>query len=163
MKLLVITNNPERASFRQRIKTYLGDFKSNGIDCSMVKLPKGLSLRWRLLKDSSNYDAVFLQKKLLTYLDGMQLKKYAKKVIYDFDDAMMYNDKKPEKQNYKRKSSFKRTIQLSSLVIAGNSYLAHHASQYNENVHVISTGLEVGNYVRCDNSNEKMPLSVWYG
>ncbi|HUU41802.1 MAG TPA: glycosyltransferase family 4 protein [Desulfatiglandales bacterium] len=164
MKLLLITNNPGRASFRQRINIYLDDFQRNGIDCSMVKLPKGLVPRWKLLQGSSNYDAVFLQKKLLNYLDGMLLKKYAKKVIYDFDDAMMYNNKKPDIQSYKRKSSFKRTIQLSSVVIAGNSYLAHHASEYNGNVHVIATGLDVGNYIRRENSNESNVIRlVWIG
>ncbi|MCX5638735.1 MAG: hypothetical protein NTX52_13750 [Planctomycetota bacterium] len=38
MNLLIITNNPNRASFRQRIGVYIDALRSNGIDAEVAKL-----------------------------------------------------------------------------------------------------------------------------
>lgn len=146
MKLFVITSNPSRASFRQRIELHLSYLNKCGINCDVASFPKQILSRWKLLKRSSQYDAVFLHKKRLNWLDGFWLNRYAKKIIYDFDDAVMYNDKKPEKFSYKRQSSFKRTVKFADLIIAGNDCLADHAKQYSNNVHVLPTGLKISDY-----------------
>jgi hypothetical protein len=39
MKLLIITNNPQRASFRQRFGAYLPILAAGGIDCRVAALP----------------------------------------------------------------------------------------------------------------------------
>ena len=49
-KLLAITNNPERASFRQRVGVYVDLLRSNGIDCEIATLPDGFVARRRLFK-----------------------------------------------------------------------------------------------------------------
>ena len=67
MRLLVISNNPNRASFRQRIGIYLDALRANGVTCDVVKLPSGESARLRLFKDSSNFDCVVLHKKCLNF------------------------------------------------------------------------------------------------
>lgn len=67
MKLLVLTNNPSRPSFRQRIEIYLETLRCNGIDCKVTKLPSGKFARFRLFKQTANFDAVLLQKKCLNF------------------------------------------------------------------------------------------------
>ena len=64
MKLLVITNNPNRASFRQRIANYFEVLNENGIKCEVVKLPRRKLARIKLFKKTADYDGVLLQKKL---------------------------------------------------------------------------------------------------
>ena len=63
MKLLIITNNPERTSYRQRIGVYLDCLRNNGIDCEIAFLPKGMLARVKLFKSSAEFDAVFKHKK----------------------------------------------------------------------------------------------------
>ncbi len=63
MTLLVISNNPSRPSFRQRIEIYLHTLQRNGIDCEVAKLPSGEFARFRLFKKAADFDCVFLQKK----------------------------------------------------------------------------------------------------
>jgi glycosyltransferase involved in cell wall biosynthesis len=146
MKLLILTNNPSRASFRQRIGVYLGTLQDNSIKCDVVQYPSGSLARWRLLRQTGDFDAVFLHKKRLNPFDALWLRRNNRKVIYDFDDAVMYNDKNPNRPSLKRQKSFERTAKLTDMVIAGNSYLAGHARKFNNNVEILPTGLSVAEY-----------------
>ena len=109
MRLLVISNNLERASYRQRIGEYLDVFRHANIDCEVERLPSGPAARWRLLGQSGDFDAVFIHKKRLNPLDAFRLRRCSKKIIYDFDDAVMYTEKSPESPSRKRLKSFERT------------------------------------------------------
>jgi glycosyltransferase involved in cell wall biosynthesis len=146
MKLLVVTNNSNRARFRQRIAIYIDTLKKNGIDCRVEQLPRWVMSRRRIFMQANDFDAVFLHKKILNPFDAYYLKKYAKKIIYDFDDAVMFDDKQPQKSHRKRQASFKRTVLFADLVIAGNIYLAQHARRFNTNVEIVPTGLDTKAY-----------------
>ena len=146
MKLLVLTSNPDRASFRQRIAVHVDNLRANGIDCELEKLPRGLFSRRRLFMRAKDFDGVFLHKKILNPFDAYYLKKYAQKIIYDLDDAVMFDDKHPERTHHKRQNSFRRTVPLADLVIAGNAYLAEHARKFNSNVEILPTGLDTKAY-----------------
>jgi len=156
----------ERPSFRQRIGGCLDILRSNGINCEVVRYPRSLPARYKVLKRCADFDAVYLQKKTLNFLDGFLLRRYAKNVIFDFDDAVMYDDKQPERKPsyYKRTKPFERIVGLSKLVIAGNSYLAELARRFNPNVEVLPTGLDIGSYklqsILKKDSNIRL---VWIG
>jgi glycosyltransferase involved in cell wall biosynthesis len=163
VNLLIVTNNPERASFRQRIGTYLDFFHDNGINCEVAKLPAGSLARRKLFKQATDFDGFFLHKKRLNSLDAFWVSRYAKKVIYDFDDAIMYSDKHTDRPSHKRQKSFKRTVQLADMVIAGNSYLAEHARKSNTSVNLLPTGLDTHIYKsKSDLKNNNLHL-VWIG
>ena len=164
MNLLVLTNNPERASFRLRIEVYLDVLRDNGIECEVVRFPAGSLARRKLFKQTANFDAVFLHKKRLNSLDAFWLRRYAAKVIYDFDDAIMYSDKHPDRPSRKRQESFQRTVKLADMVIAGNSYLAEHARKLNPNVEVFPTGLDTHAYeLKVEPTNDAKLRLVWIG
>ena len=166
MNLLIISNNPERASFRQRIQMHLGTLRRDGIDCEVVHYPRGSLARHKVLKRSVEFDAVYLHKKTLNFLDALWLRRYARNVIYDFDDAVMYHDKHPERKpsRHKHTKPFERTVKLAQLVIAGNSYLAEHARKFNANVEVLPTSLDIKTYdCQADRENDGKIRLVWIG
>ena len=164
MNLLVLTNNPTRASFRQRIGVYLDILRDNGIECEVARFPPGSLARRKLFKQTANFDGVFLHKKRLNFLDAFWLRRYAGKIIYDFDDAIMYSDKHPDRPSRKRQKSFQRTVKLADMVIADTSYLAEHAQNFNKNVNVLTTGLNVSNYKQNVNQPDDGKLRlVWIG
>jgi len=146
MNLLIISNNPSRASFKQRIEVYLDTLRTNDIDCEVAKLPHSSLARRMLFKRAGQFDGVFLQKKCLNFFDALCLRKYSKKIIYDFDDAMMYSPKKPDSNRSSHFRLFRRTAKLADVVIAGNSYLAEHAQRFNTNVKILPTGLDTKAY-----------------
>ena len=143
---MILSNNTNRASFRQRIAVYLDILRASGIDCRVEQLPQWIISRRRLFMQANDFDAVFFHKKILNPFDAYYLRKYAKKLIYDFDDAIMFDDKHPERPHHKRQTSFRRTATLADLVIAGNFYLAEYARRFNPNVEILPTGLDTKAY-----------------
>lgn len=164
MKVLVIISNPKRASFRQRIAIHLEKLHSHKIDCSVVKLPSGPLTRRKMFQKTADYDCVILHKKALNYLNAIWLRKYSKKIIYDFDDAIMYNPSNPEKPSFKRLKAFQRTVSLADMVIAGNNYLAEHTMKFNRNVRVLPTGLDTKPYLMPSEPKKENNIRlVWIG
>jgi glycosyltransferase involved in cell wall biosynthesis len=166
MNLIIITNNPSRASYRQRVGIYLDLFRSSGINSQVVHYPKSISARWKILKSCNDFDAVLLHKKTLNIFDAFWLKRYAQKVIFNFDDAIMYYEEHPGRKPSRRKHQkpFERTIKLANMVIAGNSYLAERAKQFSSNVQILPTGLETKLYKTYlgTKKDDKIRL-VWIG
>lgn len=164
MRLLILTNNPDRASFKQRIGEYLDTLIAGGIHCEVVKLPAGSLARRSLFKRGAAFDGVFLHKKGLNPFDAFWLRKYARKIIYNFDDAVMYSDKNPDRCSRSHFASFRRSVRLADLVICGSAYLAEHARRFNSNVEILPLGLKVGDYRvdPADKADDKVRL-VWVG
>lgn len=164
MNLLVLSNNTKRASFRQRIGIYIDTLRTEGIECEVVQLPSGTLARRELFKRAGEFDGVFLHKKKLNFFDALLLRRYARKIIYDFDDAVMYPEKNPERSDGKRARSFQRTARLADMVIAGNSYLAEHAKSCNADVQILPTGLDISAYnVRANPGSDGKIRLVWIG
>ncbi len=165
MRFLVLTNNPSRPSFRQRIAIYLDTLREKGIDCEVVKLPRGTIRRLKMFKEKvSKADVIFVQKKCLTFFEAYGLRRYSKRIIYDFDDAMMYSPKIPESNRTSHFGLFRRASRLADMVIAGNAYLAEHAQRFNSNVKILPTGLNTKDYeiTARPESDGKIRL-VWIG
>jgi len=164
MKPLILSNNPDRASFRQRIGIYLESLSQNDIHCRVEKLPDKYPLRWKLFKEAKNYDAVYIHKKTLNFIDAKLLRKHSRKIIYDFDDAVMYSPKRPNRDSLSHLIPFRRTVRLSDLVIAGNSYLANLAEKFNSNVKILPTGLDLNPYMtNVEKPDDGMVRLVWIG
>lgn len=164
MNLLIISNNPDRASFRQRIGIYLYTLRKSGIDCEVAKLPDNFWGRQKLLKKAADFDGVFLHKKTLNFFDAHYLRRYSRKIIYDFDDAVMYSPKSPDSNSTVRFNRFHRTVKLADMVITGNSYLAEHAKKFNNRVEILPTGLDTREYrnYKVEKKDDKIRL-VWIG
>ena len=164
MRLFVLTNNLERASFRQRIQIHLDTFRANGVDCEVAKLPDGFLARRKLFKRAADFDGVFLHKKGLNIRDAMWLRRNSKKIIYDFDDAIMYNPNHPDRNSPSHSIGFRKSARLADVVIAGNSYLAKHAQRFNANVKIVPTGLDTKAYtVETKAKNDCKIRLVWIG
>jgi glycosyltransferase involved in cell wall biosynthesis len=164
MHLLVLTSNPDNASFRYRVGAYLDLLRRRGIDAEVVRLPGSILARRALFASARGADGVLLQRKLLTAWDGFWLRRYARRVIYDFDDAIMYADRKGGRNSRLRFRRFGRSVALSHVVIAGNEYLAAHARRYNANVCILPTGLDVGRYrLPGRDPSDGLVRLVWIG
>ena len=164
MNLLILTNNPDRASFRQRVVVYLDILREAGIHCEVATLPGGLIASQKLFKLAGRFDGVFLHKKKLNPLDAFWLRRYSQKTIYNFDDAIMYDERNPARINWLRLIPFRRTVRLADMVIVGSSYLAQHAQMFNPNVEVLPLGLKVADYkVQNPCKSDGKTRLVWIG
>lgn len=96
----------------------------------------------------NNYDVVFIQREALMLGTSFFEKcayKSKTKVVFDFDDSIWLLDTSPGNKKLewlKNPDKTKTNIQHAHLVIAGNSYLANYAKQYNPNTIVIPTTID---------------------
>lgn len=164
MNVLVLTNNPHRPSFRQRVEIHLASLRRNGIDCEVAQFPVGVAARYRLLRRCADFDAVLLHKKRLNLVEAPLLRRFAGKIIYDFDDAVMYKARAPQRSSFSDWVRFHLTVKLADLVIAGNPYLAERARKFSANVEVLPTGLNMQDYkVPVEPRTDGKIRLVWIG
>lgn len=162
MKLLILTNNPKRASYRQRIGNYLDILKDAGIEPTVMVLEKSILRRVRQYRHVDDYDVVLLHKKCLNFLEGLFFCPQKAGVIFNYDDAVMFNDKGRETGTHRNR--FKRSLQRADKVLVGSSYLARQASPYHNDIVVLPLGLNTADY-RPDipKPNDGKIRLVWIG
>jgi glycosyltransferase involved in cell wall biosynthesis len=146
MQLLVLTNNPDRASFRQRVSVYRDILADRGVQTEIAVLPKGFFARRRLFRQARHFDGVFIHKKKLNLFDAFELRRHSRRIIYSFDDAVMLDPRRPESNSRAHYVPFRRTVRLADMVIVGSNYLAEQARPFNANIHVLPIGLDTADY-----------------
>jgi glycosyltransferase involved in cell wall biosynthesis len=115
-----------------------------------------------------NADAVVLQRKLLSCWNLYLLRRAARVLLFDFDDAIFLRDSYSPKGLYspRRLQRFVATIETVDHVIAGNAYLREQASRWTspDRVHLIPTCVNPGSYPVANHrrAGETVEL-VWIG
>jgi glycosyltransferase involved in cell wall biosynthesis len=163
-RLLVLTRDRNGAPFRQRIEPYLPLLAARGIQAEVVELAAGALARRREFRRARGFDGVLLHRKTLTAWDALALGE-AGPLLYDFDDAVMFQARSPEAPHPARERRFQRTVARSELVIAGSPNLATHAAVGGAaRIEVVPTGLDAGAFPvkEGDGSQERVRL-VWIG
>ncbi len=164
-RLIIFTRDRTNAAFRQRIQPYLAPLLGRGISTEVVVLPKWPLGRRRALARAKDFDGVLLHRKTLTAWDAAALGR-ARRLIYDFDDAVMLKARAPETPHPGRARRFARTVGRADLVTAGSPVLAARAEDAGaERVETVPTGLNVrGRYVpKADYAAEGPVRLVWIG
>ncbi len=163
-RLLVLTRDRRGAPFRQRIEPSLPLLAKRGIETEVVELPAGALARREAFRRARQFDGVLLHRKTLTWWDAVALGG-AGPLIYDFDDAVMFQARSPEAPHPGRERRFQRTTARADLVLAGSPNLATHAGLGGAaRVEVIPTGLDAGAFPpkEAGGSQERVRL-VWVG
>jgi hypothetical protein len=106
--------------------------------------------RNRQLRAARDADAVLLQRKLLPWWQARVLRRSARVLIFDFDDAVFHRDSYSPKGFYSRTRAFRfwATVHDADAVIAGNRYLTEQAERFVEGrrVHRVPTCVDPRRY-----------------
>lgn len=164
-RLLILTRDTANAAFRQRIAPYLAALEARGIATETVVLAKATLARRRQLARAADFDGVLLHRKTLTFWDAGPLVKHARRLIYDFDDAVMFQARAPFKPHPGRLYRFRRTVRAADLVLAGSPVLEEHATKAGaRRVEVVPTGLDASRFPVRDHAAAAGPVRlVWIG
>ncbi|HEV7222443.1 MAG TPA: glycosyltransferase family 4 protein [Pirellulales bacterium] len=132
MKLLAFIERPDHVCFRYRIAAFEGALAEQGWSLDAVPLARRSLRRVRQLRRAGRADAVILQRKLLPFWQLRILRKSAKTLIYDFDDAVFHRDSYHPKgiRSWRRLAHFWATIYAADAVLAGNRSLRDQAACY---------------------------------
>ena len=170
-KLLIIADHRlnRSPSQRYRFEQYLDYFKSQGFEWELSEiitekddkvfyspgnylkkawiLFKSLFIRLKDLQRAKQFDVIFIQREALLLGSSYFEKKFFKKhkVVFDFDDSIWLLDTSPENKKFeflKNPDKTKINITHAHCVIAGNSFLANYAKQFNPNTIIIPTTID---------------------
>jgi len=163
-RLVVLTRRRSGAPFRQRIEPYLAGLKARGLGSTVVELPKSPWERRPRMREARGADGVLLHRKTLTAWDSAALGRSGP-LIYDFDDAVMVQARRPDRPHPARERRFARTMRRAALVLAGNPTLARWAQAAGaRRIEIVPTGLDTRRYEPKRDYATAWPLRlVWIG
>ncbi|MBI5847779.1 MAG: glycosyltransferase family 4 protein [Nitrospirae bacterium] len=152
-------------SSRIRVLNLLPEIQKAGVCVEARAYPKSISDRMRLFRKLGRFNVVFLQKKLLSPFEVKLLRSCARKLIFDFDDAIYYRDDSHASfESMARLSKFKQITGAADLVIAGNRVLADYANKFNKNVVVLPSAVETRSIPVKDHSVRNRDMVIgWIG
>ena len=169
MNLLALVETPDHVCCRYRIRAFAPALQEAGWSLTCEALSKGTFSRTFQLRRVEAFDAVVLQRKLLPGWQLQILRRAARHLVFDFDDAVLYRDSNDPRgpDSHRRLRRFARTVRMADTVVAGNDFLADcalRAGSRVERVHVIPTCVNPNLYTigGQDPSDKNIDL-VWIG
>jgi glycosyltransferase involved in cell wall biosynthesis len=147
MKALALVEARNHVCCRYRVRAFEATLAVSGWSLEIEPLATGLLHRLYQFRRAARFDAVLLQRKLLPGWQLHELRKRARRLIFDFDDAVLYRDSYDRRGPHHRRRSdrFQRTVQVADTVIAGNDFLADcalKAGAHPDKVRVIPTCID---------------------
>ena len=147
MKALALVEARNHVCCRYRVRAFETTLAASGWSLEITPLATGLFHRLIQFGHATEFDTVLLQRKLLPSWQLRLLRSRSRRLIFDFDDAVLYRDSYDRRgPHHKRRSDrFKRTVQMSDVVIAGNAFLADcalKAGAHPDRVRVIPTCID---------------------
>ena len=152
-KILILTKGLQASSSRDRALIYENCLKEDNIFFKHIGLSKRPLNYFRTLINAPFYDVVFLQRKLLSKTYFKLLRFLAKKIIYDFDDAIFLDSKgKISKNKFNR---FSTICRRADLIFAGNEFLNSYSARFSKKTFTIPTCLDTKKYkIKAIGSNK---------
>lgn len=163
MRVLFIAASDERlASARLRVHQYIKPLESEGFACTVARARE---IGLRNLRQLRDYDVTFLQKRIFSIPWILAASVFARKLIFDFDDAIWTNPNMDWSALKKMRLGLRLRSILSraSCVTVGNTYLADYAGRYNRNVKIIPTCIDTAYYRPGPQRDGKTVRIGWVG
>ena len=131
MRLAVLAQEPDGPVVRHRVLALAPWLREAGFGTIDVHaIPKRLHQRVALFGSLRDADVVLLLRKLFTYAELRVLRAAARRLVFDFDDAVMFRDPwRGRPVSHVRRRRFRHTVRAADLVLAGNAYLLEIARE----------------------------------
>ncbi len=165
MKILFLVQDLDVAASRYRVLQYLPYLKEHGVQATVLPFQKGFFKKLKLFKSVNEYDILFIQRKRFHVLWLKYIRKNARRIVYDFDDSVMYrNSKAANPESNTRVKMFKNMVNASDYVIAGNEYLQKNTTPFTHNVTIIPSPIDMSLYPlkKYSEKNDNITLG-WIG
>ncbi len=168
MRILALVEAEGHVCCRYRIAAFRPHLEAAGHTLTIRTLPKGVVPRLRTLSRVGSADVVVLQRKLLSRFEAAWLRRKARKLVFDFDDAIWLRDSHSGKgfDSPKRAGRWRAIIRHADAVVAGNAILAERVRSVRDpgQVCVIPTCLDLAQYPPPEKPSSVEPIRlVWVG
>lgn len=146
MKVLALIERPQHVCYRYRIEAYASALFERGLHLEAVPLRQGGLPRLLRLPAAASADVVILQRKLLPRWQLHLVRRFAKRLVYDMDDAVFQRDSFQRKgpKSCRRERLFRAAVRAADAVIVGNEYLRRCTAQIDsaKPIHVVPTTVQ---------------------
>lgn len=171
MRILFLLPGENVPSSQRRVLDHLARLKGERLSWDVHALPRSLKERLPLLRRAGRFDLVFLQKKVLHAGEFLLLRATNPRLIFDFDDAIMYPAADPSRRRrisrWQARARFKNFARLTRgcrTVIAGNPFLRAEALRFNPRVHLLPTPIDTERFAfRLPKAQGRNTVVGWYG
>jgi glycosyltransferase involved in cell wall biosynthesis len=168
VKVVALIETPDHVCARYRIAAFAPALRDAGCDVTFVALPRSALRRLLLFLKLARFDRVILQRRLLPSYQLRFLRRNARRLIFDFDDAVFYRDSYDRRGivSAQRERRFRSVITAADQVIAGNDFLKEHAvadGAAADSVHVIPTCLDPSKYPMAYHHAKEALNLTWIG
>jgi glycosyltransferase involved in cell wall biosynthesis len=144
VKFAFIVGDAKGPSARHRALCYIPELEDANVDVMVREVPRGWVRRRRFFRSLAEVDLVLVQRRLLKTRDVARLRQHAKRLVFDFDDALPYLvSARGAAESRMRRSRFRAVAKAADLVIAGSEELATMARQVAEDVRIIPTAVDL--------------------
>jgi glycosyltransferase involved in cell wall biosynthesis len=165
MKIAFLIHSLEAPSSRYRVLQYLPYLKNQGIDVSIHFYKRNWLDKLIFYNTLDQYDIFYVLRKLFSPFEFWYIQRKAKKIIYDFDDALMYRSSGSNSPySFSRRVKFAYMMKRVDHVIAGNQFLKSEVLPYNPHVEVIPTSIDLSRYSLKEHVSNFVPITIgWLG
>jgi hypothetical protein len=119
--LIGLVESVDHVCCRYRLRAFRDALATAGHTVEFMPLSEGWGQRMRALTQIGRADAVILQRKLLPIWQVGMIRRRARRLIYDFDDAVFLRDSyADEVRSPRRQRRFAATVRAADAVVAGN-------------------------------------------
>jgi glycosyltransferase involved in cell wall biosynthesis len=151
MNLLALVESPDHVCCRYRIRAFAPALERAGCSLTCEGLKRRVVARSLQLAMAGRFDVVIVQRKLLPGWQLRILRRKARRLVFDFDDAVLFRDSNDPRgrEDPRRRRRFIAMMGAADTVIAGNDFLADCALRSGarvEDVHVIPTCVDPRRY-----------------
>jgi len=165
LKVAFLIHSLEVNSCRYRVLQYLPYFRKGGVEVSVHFYKRNGLDKLKFYNTLGQYDIFYIHRKLFSPIEFWYLRRKAKRIIYDFDDALMYRSSGARNpHSFSRRFRFAYMMKRVNFVMAGNQFLKSQVIPYNPNVEVIPTSIDLSRYsVKKGDHPEGLITIGWLG
>lgn len=168
-RALLVAYRLAQPSFRYRMDCLVAPLEAAGWQVGRLELPAG-RYGLRLLERRAELraaDVTVLQQVKLSAPEGWLLRRYARRAVFDLDDAIYVHKPRtlgaPAEDTAWRRAKFRSTCRAVDLVVVGNDTLAHAARPVARTLAILPTALDPSRYRPAAQPAGAPPTVVWIG
>ncbi len=132
MRLTALVDGPEHVCCRYRVAAFRPFLEAAGHSLELLAWPRSWWARWRLLHRLGGTEALLIQRRLPPGWQVALLRRAARFLLFDFDDAVFLRDSYAPRgpHSSRRLRRFAGMVRAADAVVAGNTFLRDAAARW---------------------------------
>jgi glycosyltransferase involved in cell wall biosynthesis len=166
LHLIGLVESVDHVCCRYRLRAFRDQFVAAGHTLELEPLSHNWGARWRTFAGLRRADAVILLRRLLPPWEVGFIRRCARRLIFDFDDAVFLRDSYSDaERSRRRKRRFEAIARATDAVVAGNTWLAAQAraAGATRTVRVVPSCVDPNRYPRAMHDSADGVRLIWVG